>query len=227
MGFCKDQTFYPLGGNVYCYVKTKKDKVRVLIKHFTANKATGRVKATSRGVCLDDLSFKRLLREKKLIKKEINNQKKILKLRQKKLKQFHRREAMTSADPTQPHLNSPNTTVPVSTQPVSKKTELKIAGSDTVHTPQSDPYITPNDGGQETSLGWAVKQELSRDLTCIIPPPHPWEGTLSLADPVSEGQAINSGACDPETTSSFKPYVWNFSRPDMGRLCPDFLNIVI
>ena len=86
-GFGKEQCFFPLGDNLYCYVKaTRKGSMCVHFRHFVVHKKTGKVVPTSHKVSLNDAAFKRLLKSKNLIRKELSNQRRILRLKEKKKK---------------------------------------------------------------------------------------------------------------------------------------------
>ena len=76
MAFPKDQTFFPLGGSLYLYVRIHNGKVQVFLKHLKTMKNSGKIKTSSRGVCMDESMFKRIIKCRRHIKKEVSHYKK-------------------------------------------------------------------------------------------------------------------------------------------------------
>ena len=71
-------THYPLGGNVFAYVKIKGKRVKIHVRHFTFSETKGKTIETQRGVSLDSSQLKRLCKVKKKLVAEHDQHSKAL-----------------------------------------------------------------------------------------------------------------------------------------------------
>lgn len=71
-----NSALHPLGGSIFAYVKTRKEDVKIHIRHYAVptNTMGGRVVPTGKGVTLDLKAFQRLVKIQKKLKDEYEQQ---------------------------------------------------------------------------------------------------------------------------------------------------------